>query len=70
MAALDELDAASAVAGFLRSLPCVGGRMRRIEAIRYVEHLAGELGWSEAERLAALRFGVSSRTLRRYRRGL
>ncbi len=68
--ALRELDPASPVTGFLRSLPCVGDRMRRIEATRYVEQLAGELGLSEAERLAALRFGLSARTLRRYRRGL
>ncbi len=69
LTALHELDPASPVTGFLRSLPCVGDRMRRIEATRYVEQFAPDLGWGEAERLASLRFSVSARQLRRWRRG-
>ncbi len=68
VAALD-LDPESPVAGYLRSTPSVGDRMRRIEAVRYVERHAPELGFTRAEQLASVRYGTSTRTLRRHRLG-
>ena len=69
IAALD-LDPSSPVAVYLRSVPQIESRTRRLAALRLFDQLAPELGVTEAERLAALRFSMSTRQLRRWRRGL
>lgn len=65
-----ELDPSSPVVAFLRAVPQVADRMVRVEALRRLAQLVGNgIGVTEAERLVGLRYGVSPRQLRRWRRG-
>lgn len=71
LVALAALDLpAGVVADYLSTVPVLAPRIRRLRALHHLDELARDLPVGVAERLTGLRYGVSTRSLRRWRRGL
>lgn len=61
---------AGVVADYLAAVPELAPRILRLRALHHFDELVADLPVGQAERLAALRAGVGTRTVRRWRRGL